>query len=172
MSIHRPPWQWFFVYDLTSDDVYLQMCCATAEKSKSIICGLNNCSCYMHFNAFWEKNSSLQFKRPFAACPGLLKLHFFLEFQSKIQIHIILIKKFQIAYAAFSKLTREYGNVFSMKLGSSWCVVVNDTKTIKEVLITKGAHFDGRPNLKRFAFLFGGDKENCKHFFLNYYNID
>ena len=51
-----------------------------------------------------------------------------------------------------------------MKLGSSWCVVVNDTKSIKEVLITKGAHFDGRPNLKRFAFLFGGDKENCKSF--------
>ena len=108
--------------------------------------------------------------KPFAAYPGLgTKIAPF--FRILFQIHI-LIKKFQIAYAAFSKLTREYGNVFSMKLGSSWCVVVNDTKTIKEVLITKGAHFDGRPNLKRFAFLFGGDKENCKHFFLNYYNID
>merc|ERR1711936_1223196 len=75
-----------------------------------------------------------------------------------------LMHGYRIAYAAFSKLTREYGNVFSMKLGSSWCVVVNDTKTIKEVLITKGAHFDGRPNLKRFAFLFGGDKENSLAF--------
>ena len=70
----------------------------------------------------------------------------------------------QIPYAAFSKLALGYGNIFSMKLGSSWCVVVNDSKSVKEVLITKGAHFDGRPDLKRFEFLFGGDKENCKHF--------
>ena len=71
--------------------------------------------------------------------------------------------KLQIPYAAFSKLAREYGNIFSMKLGSSWCVIVNDPKSVKEVLITKGAHFDGRPNLKRHALIFGGDKENCKY---------
>ena len=51
-----------------------------------------------------------------------------------------------------------------MKLGSSWCTIVNDPNTVKEVLITKGAHFDARPTLKRFDLLFGGDKENCKFF--------
>lgn len=71
---------------------------------------------------------------------------------------------FQIPFAAFTKLSKEYGNVFSMKLGSSWCVIVNDPKSVKEVLITKGAHFDARPTLKRFDLLFGGDKENCKFF--------
>ena len=45
-------------------------------------------------------------------------------------------------------------------------MVVNDPKSVKEVLITKGAHFDARPNFRRFEFLFGGDKENGK-FLLN-----
>jgi len=75
-----------------------------------------------------------------------------------------LMDGFRIPFAAFTKLSKEYGNVFSMKLGSSWCVIVNDPKSVKEVLITKGAHFDARPTLKRFDLLFGGDKENSLAF--------
>ena len=70
----------------------------------------------------------------------------------------------QIPYEAFTQQAKKYGNVFSMKLGSSWCVIVNDPNNVKEVLITKGNHFDARPTLKRFDLLFGGDKENCKLF--------
>ena len=80
----------------------------------------------------------------------------------KKALKFFAILLFQIPFAAFTKLAKEYGNVFSMKLGSSWCVIVNDPKSVKEVLITKGAHFDARPTLKRFDLLFGGDKENCK----------
>lgn len=75
-----------------------------------------------------------------------------------------LMDGYQIPYAAFTKLASIFGNVFKIRLGSSWCVVVNDPKSVKEVLITKGAHFDGRPTLKRLDLLFGGDKENSLAF--------
>ena len=44
-------------------------------------------------------------------------------------------------------------------------MVINDAESVKEVLIAKGAHFDGRPDFKRFDILFGGDKQNCKSVF-------
>ena len=31
--------------------------------------------------------------------------------------------------------------------------------------MTKGDHFDGRPDFKRFDVMFGGDRRNCKVFF-------
>nr|AKH03498.1 cytochrome P450 307F1 [Paracyclopina nana] len=75
-----------------------------------------------------------------------------------------LMDGYKIPFAAFTELSQKYGNIFSIKLGNSWCVVVNDPKDVKEVLITKGAHFDGRPTLRRFDVLFGGDKENSLAF--------
>ena len=57
---------------------------------------------------------------------------------------------------------QKYGDIFSITLGSSKCIVINDAESVKEVLIAKGAHFDGRPDFKRFDMLFGGDKQNCK----------
>jgi cytochrome P450 family 307 subfamily A len=41
-------------------------------------------------------------------------------------------------------------------------IVVNGIDNIKEVLIHKGHHFDGRPNFRRYNLLFSGNKENCK----------
>lgn len=41
-------------------------------------------------------------------------------------------------------------------------MVVNNFQLIKEVLITKGADFGGRPDFIRFHKLFGGDRNNCK----------
>ena len=70
--------------------------------------------------------------------------------------------KIQIPYEAFTDLSKIYGNVFKIKMGASWAVVVNDIESMKEVLITKGANFDGRPTFVRFDMLFGGDKQNCK----------
>jgi cytochrome P450 family 307 subfamily A len=74
----------------------------------------------------------------------------------------------QIPYAAFTSLSERFGNIFSVKLGGSWAVVVNDTESVKEVLITKGAHFDARPQFLRLNILFGGDKENCKYKFIRH----
>ena len=47
-----------------------------------------------------------------------------------------------------------------MKLGSVNCVVVSSEKDLKEVLQTKGDHFDGRPDFRRFDLMFGGTRRN------------
>ena len=72
--------------------------------------------------------------------------------------------KGMVPYAAFTALKKIYGDVFSITLGTTKCIVVNDEKSVKEVLVTKDSDFDGRPDFKRFDALFGGDKQNCKYF--------
>ena len=67
-----------------------------------------------------------------------------------------------VPYAAFTALKNIYGNVFSITLGATKCVVVNDEQSVREVLISKDSDFDSRPDFKRFDALFGGDKQNCK----------
>lgn len=73
-----------------------------------------------------------------------------------------LLGGYEVPYAAFSALAQRYGDVVKLSLGNQKCLVVNGLTNIKEALITKGAHFDGRPNFARFHQLFCGDKENCK----------
>lgn len=63
-------------------------------------------------------------------------------------------------FQAFSQMSRVYGEIYKLRLGSADCVVVSSFRLIKEVLIAKGAHFGGRPDLLRFHALFGGDRNN------------
>ena len=74
-----------------------------------------------------------------------------------------LLGQYEVPFEAFSSLSRIYGDLFSITLGSTPCVVVNSLPLIKEVLITKGPHFGGRPNFIRYDILFGGDRDNCKY---------
>lgn len=76
-----------------------------------------------------------------------------------------LLAKYEVPFEAFSQLSKIYGDLFSITLGSTPCVVVNSFPLIKEVLITKGPHFGGRPNFIRYDILFGGDRDNCKLIF-------
>ena len=62
----------------------------------------------------------------------------------------------------FTDLSKEYGDIFSVRLGSTDCVVVNNTELRDEVLIAKANDFDGRPNFERFRKLFGGEKQHCE----------
>ncbi|KAK6621627.1 hypothetical protein RUM44_001434 [Polyplax serrata] len=66
-------------------------------------------------------------------------------------------------FEVFTKLSKTYGSIYSITLGSSSCVVVNSFNLIKKVLISKGGHFGGRPDFIRFHKLFGGDRNNCKY---------
>ena len=77
--------------------------------------------------------------------------------------------KGMVPYAAFTALKKIYGDVFSITLGTTKCIVVNDMKSLREVLISKDSDFDGRPDFKRFDALFGGDKQNCKFFLIYNY---
>lgn len=73
-----------------------------------------------------------------------------------------LLGNHETPFQAFTALSKIYGNIFSIDLGATPCVVVNSFKLIKEVLIVKGGDFGGRPDFIRFHKLFGGDRNNCK----------
>lgn len=76
--------------------------------------------------------------------------------------HLHLLSGYKVPYQAFTNLSRKYGNVVKLQLGSVKCVVINEQKNIREALVTKGHHFDSRPNFQRYQELFCGNKENCK----------
>lgn len=80
-----------------------------------------------------------------------------------------ILGRYDVPYKAFADLARIYeSQIIKLRMGSVPCIVVNGLENIKEVLITKGAQFDSRPNFARYHQLFSGDKENCKNLF-NYY---
>lgn len=73
-----------------------------------------------------------------------------------------LMGQAEVPFQAMSILAKIYGPLYNITLGTTKCLIVNDFKHMKEVLITKGGHFGGRPNFIRFHMLFGGDRNNCK----------
>ena len=58
-----------------------------------------------------------------------------------------------------------------MKLGVFNCVVVSSEKDLREVLITKSDHFDGRPDWRRFDLMFGGTRRNGRFSFISLVHI-
>lgn len=74
-----------------------------------------------------------------------------------------LLAGHETPFQAFTELSKVYGNIFSIDLGATQCVVVTSFRLIKEVLILKGGDFGGRPDFIRFHKLFGGDRNNCKY---------
>ncbi|XP_010188917.1 PREDICTED: cytochrome P450 2J2-like, partial [Mesitornis unicolor] len=45
------------------------------------------------------------------------------------------------------KLPERYGDIFSMHVGSIWCVFVNGLQMVKEVLVNQGENFLERPDI-------------------------
>ena len=43
-------------------------------------------------------------------------------------------------------------------------MVISSEEDMKEVLVTKQDHFDGRPDWKRYDFMFGGTRRNALAF--------
>lgn len=82
--------------------------------------------------------------------------------------HLHLLGGYEVPYQAFNALAKKYGPVFQLKLGVVKSLVVNGQNNIREVLVTKGSHFDSRPDFERYQRLFGGNKENCKYFLKNF----
>lgn len=69
---------------------------------------------------------------------------------------------YEIPFEGFTYLKKFYGDVFSMRMGSTPCVVLNTPEHRDEAIVAKADDFDGRPNFVRFAHLFGGRSSNCK----------
>jgi len=100
--------------------------------------------------------------------------------------NLALLGKYDVPFEGFSALSKIYGDVYSLTLGTIRCVVVNNLETIKEVLNQNGVFFGGRPDFEvkksliyffnstinfilflfsfqqRFHRIFGGDRNNCK----------
>ncbi|XP_047522639.1 cytochrome P450 307a1 [Pieris napi] len=71
-----------------------------------------------------------------------------------------LLAKNESPFQSFTELAKKYGDIFSMKLGSSQCLIVNNLELIREVLNQNGKFFSGRPDFLRFHQLFDGDRNN------------
>lgn len=84
------------------------------------------------------------------------------KFQLPIIGHLHLLGGYKVPYQAFTALGKKYGPIIKLKLGNVNGLVVNGQEYIREVLFTKGNHFDSRPDFERYQKLFGGNKENCK----------
>ncbi|KAH8295273.1 hypothetical protein KR018_009465 [Drosophila ironensis] len=63
-------------------------------------------------------------------------------------------------FEGFNSLTKRYGDIYSLTLGHSRCLVVNNIELIKEVLNKNGKYLGGRPDFIRYHMLFGGDRNN------------
>ncbi|XP_025419275.1 cytochrome P450 307a1-like [Sipha flava] len=63
-------------------------------------------------------------------------------------------------FRRFTELSRQYGPVYALTMGSVPCIVVNDYPSIQEVLVTNGSKFGGRPDFMRYNALFAGDRNN------------
>ena len=66
-------------------------------------------------------------------------------------------------YECMTDISKKLGPVYGLRLGGTDALVVNDMPSIREVLVTKGDHFDGRPDFLRYHTLFGGDRDNCEY---------
>lgn len=96
--------------------------------------------------------------------------------------NLALLGQYDVPFEGFSEIAKTYGDVYSLTLGTTRCVIVNCLDTMKEVLNENGLHFGGRPNFEvrnewkssncselmenlfsqRFHRIFGGDRNNCK----------
>lgn len=60
--------------------------------------------------------------------------------------NLALLGKYASPFQGFTELSKIYGDIFSLTLGTTRCVVVNNLELIKEVLNENGKFFGGRPD--------------------------
>lgn len=62
--------------------------------------------------------------------------------------NLALLGQYAVPFEGFSEIAKTYGDVYSLTLGTTRCVIVNNLETIKEVLNENGKYFGGRPNFE------------------------
>ncbi|XP_037954004.1 cytochrome P450 307a1 [Teleopsis dalmanni] len=73
---------------------------------------------------------------------------------------LYILRKYKVPFQCFTDLAKKYGDVYSLSLGASRCLIVNNLDLIREVLNQNGKFFGGRPNFLRYHKLFGGDRNH------------
>lgn len=76
--------------------------------------------------------------------------------------NMVDLGKHSLPTIAFNELSKRYGDIFSMTLGSTRCVVVSSLKLMLTLLNKYGNSIDARPNFIRFHQLFDGNRDHCK----------
>ncbi|KAH8381732.1 hypothetical protein KR093_011481, partial [Drosophila rubida] len=71
-----------------------------------------------------------------------------------------ILGRFDNPFEGFGVLALKYGDIYSLTLGHTRCLVVNNLDLIREVLNKNGKFFGGRPNFLRYDKLFSGDRNN------------
>lgn len=71
-----------------------------------------------------------------------------------------IIGRFHNPFKGFSLLAHQYGDIYTLTLGHTRCLIVNNLELIREVLNNNGKVFGGRPDFLRYDKLFGGDRNN------------
>lgn len=59
-------------------------------------------------------------------------------------------------HLVLTQLSRHYGDVFQIRIGSTPVVVLSGLNTVKQALVRQGDDFKGRPNLYSFSFVNNG----------------
>lgn len=80
--------------------------------------------------------------------------------------NLALLGRYAVPFQGFTELAKQFGNVYSLTLGTTRCLIVNNLDLIREVLNQNGKYFGGRPDFLRFHVLFGGNRNNCKFIIL------
>lgn len=62
--------------------------------------------------------------------------------------NLALLGQYDVPFEGFSEIAKTYGDVYSLTLGTTRCVIVNCLDTMKEVLNENGLYFGGRPNFE------------------------
>ncbi|KAM6470514.1 cytochrome P450 1A1-like isoform 2-T2 [Liasis olivaceus] len=68
-----------------------------------------------------------------------------------------LLQLGEYPYIFFDQMRKKYGDVFQIQLGMVPVVVVNGLDAIKQVLLTDGESFAGRPDMHTFSFFANGE---------------
>lgn len=118
---------------------------------RNIITARYNCSSY----SLWPGGATASAARP--ALNGPIAIPF-------IGAMYVMASHQCRPFRRFTELSHRYGPVYSMLMGRTPCVIVNDFASIKEVLITNGSKFGGRTDFIRYNVLFAGDRNNCKYY--------
>lgn len=74
-----------------------------------------------------------------------------------------IIGRYAVPFQGFSELAKQYGDIYTLFMGGTRCIVVNNLDFIREVLNQNGRFFGGRPDFLRYHKLFGGNRNNCKY---------
>lgn len=76
--------------------------------------------------------------------------------------HVVHVAKYPLLTIAFNELSKKYGDIYSMKLGTTNCVIISSLDLMIDLLSKHGNSIEARPNLTRSHQLFDDNYDKCE----------